>query len=393
MSKRNYAQMLGTAVRTGIKLYQGYNSLRNSRTSSKPSGGSIMSGAFVRRVKRRTGRVKRWSANRCKAAIIGAGNEVIYRHQGTTPTYIGPGYYNLGFNDSATPGLHYVPVHFMSLTSMLNGQFDLAKGVQATCMKQVYYDNATGLYAYSDMFNQEPNGSSSVNNQWKTELSNLTTNTVSSVFHKYTDIKINLYGSYTVPVWFNVFICTMKEQIDPLKTAPNTYYAADSETNNMFRDMMRPLTYSTVGHNSYIKFPADMRVIKSHRVCVQPLGYSDQEAEKNLDGDVRYSKSPNIHELRWFIRHDRYRDYKWTQGIYDSLLNNNDLNAPQWDVVTPRIPMCDVEWGKKLFLFITASAPTRGLATTTPYRQDASHTIQQGSYDICVRNCFRQFSY
>lgn len=393
MSKRNYAQMVGTAVRAGVALYRGYNQYRTLRrpTSAPSTMGS--SGNFVRRVKVRTGRVKRWNVNKIKKHLIGVGNEIIYRHQATSATYIGPGLMNIGFNDSPTANLHYVPIHFMSLTHQPIGQYVDAKGCPAVGgMKQLYYDNLTGAYGHAQLPNQNSDGSAASNGTAKYEQGqSLDLNYADQVFHKYTDIKINLYGSYTVPVHYNVFICTMKEQIDPLKSSVNTLYPVGSEMNNMFRDMTRPLLFSSVGHNSYIQYPKDMRIIKSHRVTIQPLPYSDQQAEGALP--ATYSKSPNIHELRWFIRHDRYRSYKWSENTLDTTTPNNDLNSPQWDMVNPINNLTDCEWGKKLFLFITATCPKRGAVTTAPYYQDDEHAIQQGSYDICIRNAFRKTIY
>jgi len=394
MPKRNYARMIGTAVRTGRQLYSLYNNVRSLRTNRRSAApvGSGSTGNLVSRVNRRSGRSRRWGSAKLKKAIIGAGSEYIYRCQATSMTYLGPGFFNLGMNKfNPTSTTHSVPIHFMSLSNIPFGNENGVKGAYKSCLRQVYYDSVAGQYAYSPIGNQASSGAyQPTGGVWKQECSTgQVPDDLTKVFHKYTDIKLNLYGAITIPVKYTVLLCQMDENIDLLKNGPDSFYGVESDQNMMLRDMVRPLTFSSVGHNSNIKYQKNMRIIKKHTVTINPLPYSDQQGEVALPDT--YSKMANIHELRWFVRHDRYRDYKWSELTSDYAPGgkNNALEQPAWDVVTDTVPLCDVEWGKRLYLFVMATAPTVGNNLELYPLQDTAHSVTQGSYDVNIRQCWR----
>lgn len=353
-----------------------------------------MTSNTVSRRRLRTGRQKRPNVYSLKKHVIGAGDEYVYRWQQTSPSYLGPGKLSIGW--SATGDTDQVPIHFMSLTTNPKGAAHAAKGCYKSGMHRMYYDRVQNRFGWYFIPATQANGSDNATGYWEMETgADRGTWEARSVFHKYTQIKINLYGTYSVPINYRVFLCQMKEEVDPTQYAlAGTPILPGSECYNMFKDWYKTLTYSSVGNNNGRQsWQRNVRIIKQYSTTIQPLTYSDQEAEIALEANAT-STTPHIRELRWFVRHDRFRDYKWSENaqadaIPETLYDTNLLGG--WDVNRPLSSMSDLPWGKKLFLVIMASSPVK-LTTWPEYPfQTATPTKTQGSYDICVRNCFRYF--
>lgn len=350
------------------------------------AGGAIT----VSRVRRRTGRVKRRSAKQVFKSVIGTGDEVIYRWQQTSRTYMGPGQLFLG-SKIRTPEWRWVPIHFMSLTMHDKGDTNVAKGCFNSCMNRVAYNAANGQFSWeNNLVSQQFDGTNAGNTRYQYEVDNTAVGVGQQwsrrIFHKYTDMKINLYGTYTVPIHYTIYLCTMKEQVDPLQFLPYGSGAIDEGTEcaNMLKDWTRKLMHNSVATNNKPTWPSDVKIIKSYKTTIQPLSYGDQNDRTLLPAG--YSSTPHVRELRWFIRHDRFRDYKWSRNA-DKTNESRDFNAPGWDYVAQGTTMCDVEWGKRLYVVIMASSPEIASTADSPYMTTVD-AITQGSYDICVRNSF-----
>jgi len=345
-------------------------------------------GATVSRKHRRTGRKRRVSLAQLNSRLIGSGSEFIYRWQNTTATYVGPGRLQIGWTRTIDGLIDNLPIHFMSLTNLTHhsANANVAKGCVTQGMHRTGYYTTTKDVVCNPLPNQTNQGVANNDGLWQQDLNSAIPNTFNArVFHKWTDIKLNLYGTYSVPIHYHVFLCQMPEQLDPFSVAPGSFHVYGSEFANMIRDISGGLLYSSVGGNSYKKWPSDVRIVKQHRVTIQPLTYSDQAAERGLEPTLT-SDAPHIHELRWFVRHDRHRDYHWSENTGDMISQNNYATAG-WDINNPKQTMSDCEWGKKLFLFITATAPGSTVAGSEfPSGNDVRI---HGSYDVNVRNCFR----
>lgn len=387
MSKSGaYIKLGGTALAAGYSAYQRYNN-RSRSSVNEPS--SMSGGNMVSRARRRTGRLKKRNANQVFRMYQRGGYEQIYRFQQTSREYLGPGRIFLG-TSNIDAFYDRVPIHLISLTANQLGAVNTAKGANAdvTFYRMQYQKNTGDFVLTADYPSQTYLGVNDSNLRWQTETSNSAPPVnINQVFHKWTDIKLNLYGTYTVPIHYTVTLCTLPESLDPLSFLVNTAggpIAEGSECANMFKDMVTDQVHNNFGVNTgKSTWRRDMRVIKEYKCTIQPLAYSDQQAEGALP--INYSKAAHIRELRWFVRHDRFRDYKWSRTKEETLEHRN-IDAPGWDVVSPAQILADVEWGKRVFLIIRASCPIRA-DTDQLYMTDTLATTN-GSYDVCIRNSF-----
>jgi len=234
-------------------------------------------------------------------------------------------------------------------------------------------------------------GGSLTTNQWSEEMRPGTFSSTSSydIFHNWSQIKLNLYGTRSIPITYNVWLCQMDEQVDPTSFLPNATINLGSECNNMLRDMARPLLHNTVAENPNVTFRKNMKVLKRTRVTIEPLSYSDQAAQITLPSSGVQSTSPHIHEIRWFVRHNRFRNYYWSKDT-DQVIEDINYDNGGWDRYLQYSPNCDVEWGKKVFLFVTATSATPVNIANWP-NADNNSAQSQGSLDICVRNSFTSY--
>nr|QGF19370.1 hypothetical protein [Antarctic circular DNA molecule] len=389
MSKTgDYIRLGGTAIAAGYSAYKHYSN-RTAPSSSTVISSGAGGAMHVSRTRRRTGRLKRRSANKVFRILQRQGDEIIYRWQQTSREYIGPGRIFIGLG-SMDANQDRLPIHFMSLTNGY-GDTNIAKGCNSDIsLCRMIYNRTTGAFQYNgDVASATYLGADAADYRWQRETmeTGIGLSDPKSVFHKYTDLKINLYGTLSVPIHYNVMLCTMKEQVDPLSFSPayaGGSMAEGSEAANMFKDWLTNLTHNTFGKNSgKSTWRQDVHIIKQFNCTIQPLAYSDQAAEATLGAS--FSTAANIKELHWFITHDRYRDYRWTRDAATTL-EHRDLSLPGWDQINPTPLLCDVEWGKRVYLVIQASTPRRE-GVDPIFMSDALSNFN-GSYDLFVRNSF-----
>lgn len=364
------ARLIGTKrSRDGSKYYQG----RSGTTA---------------RQRRRIGRRIRRSD---KIATSGYKYH-IQRWQASSPSYLGPGLYKIGtFQDS--PGYTILPIHFMSLTNVgILGNANSAKGCfNDIGMNYFFRNDSTNEFSYASLVSQTNNGALA-GTQWRVEQSEVygELGFARRVFHDWTDIRLNLYGTFSVPITYTVYVMTMKEQLDPNQFPPLGTIPQHVELGNMVKDITRQCTGNSVASNGRTDWPRDVRILKKQVVTLQPLNYSDQAAQVLDLGSALPSHTPNVHELRLFVSHRRFRDYKWSENNVDDT-TNNVLDSNGWDINAPQNLMCDVEWGKRVFLFVTATCPQVSPYVPGPDQllANADSARVMGSYDINVRNKFR----
>lgn len=385
------AGAIGAGIRIGAGAYEMYSRTRTrQKAKSKRRVFSAQGGATLSREYVKTGKKKVWGLKRLKDRLLATGTQYIYRWQRTSATVLGPGQHPIAWQaDPAFPTFEKWPIHLMSLTTISGdlGNSLAAKGIFTHGMIGIQYNNAGGFCQwYKNTCQQFDGVTNSPTGDWQLEQCNgPRTNVMDSMYHKWTDIKLNLYGTYSVPITYKVYLLTMKEQVDPYQFNEGVNFTSNTECNHMFTDIGRSILYSTVGQNADVKWPRDVKILKKCSVTINPMDYSNQQAEIE---SVFESSAPHIHELRWFIRHDRYRDYKWTKG--QELIKDLSYTNGGWNVNTSVSPYCDVEWGKRVFLMITATSPK--VVTNVPYETMSGEMAKtQGSYDICVRNAFNVF--
>lgn len=380
---------LGPILAGGAAAASMWASRRNNTRSTvvQPTGGSSVS-----RRKRRIGRNRKWSNYKIKKHIIGTGDEFINRWQQTSNTYLGPGRLFLGWSSAANPDFEQVPCHFISLTNIEDmGISNPSKGCFNSGIKGLVYHKPTSQFRYRIYPSQQASGTvDDSSGFWQYEKQSAVRNQFGhQFFHKYTDIKLNLYGTLDVPIKYSVIMCTLPEQLDFHQWGPNVDFGNGSELNNMCRDWMRSRLWDTVTTNANPKWPKDVRIIKQESITINPPPKTDAAAY------ATNSTSGSIHELRWFVRYDRYRDYKWSKNANETV-NDIDFQNSGWDVSNPTTVMSDVEWGRRVYLVVMAESPYPRPLTSFPaqdFYANATTQIDQGSYDVCIRNCFRIQSY
>lgn len=382
------AGMAAQGLAAGYAAYQQYSGRRSQRGKHVGGVGPV---SVVRRHVR-TGRKRYRSAAHVFKNVIGGGDTFVWRWQQTSSTYLGPGRLLCANNPQADSSYYNLPLHFMSLTTLPNTTDDYAQyGAYRHGMCVVRKKLATQAMSYYPLSSQDFDGSTGTV-EWKKEQvegdPDFSVNGYNRFFHKYSDIRLNLYGSYTVPIRWNVWLMQLPESLDPLQLEPQIGEAgttAHTELWEMWRDMLRPSMSNSVATNGRVDWLKDAKILKHHSVTIQPLAYSDASV---VESTALGSSTPNIYELRWFVRHDRFRNYKWPQ--MQQITDCAALGTNGWDVENSFTLIPDVEWGKKLFLFINASAANAD--TVSGFYATSDSTKISASYDINVRNAFKAFT-
>lgn len=384
-------KLFGAGALAAYNIYNQSRSRTRTITRRRKKSFTMNQGTFVSHARLRTGRKRQRTANKCFRSLVSNGDTVITRWQQTSATYLGPGKVFIGWG-LIDANLDRLPIHFISLTSNPKFLDSPAKGCfKGNSMCRVYYNKTTGDYAWaSDVFSQDYTGATAATASWQYERddSGLGGSPLANrCFHKWTDIRLNLYGTYSVPINYEVLVCTMTEENDPLQFLQGVAIPEGASCNNMFKDMTRELLNDTVSVNtSRQQWRKNMRIIKSFKCTIQPLSQSDQVDVPNA---AVTSKAPHIKEIKWFIRHDRFRDYKWSR-LGTQTTEDRDFTNGGWDYSAPTQPLADVEWGARVFLIIKASCPTR-LASDPLYCEPSTLANVNGSYDLSIRNSFAQF--
>lgn len=384
---------------TGLKLIgagalTAYNYYNRSRTGTltatrrKKKSKLMSDNTFVTRARLRTGRKRKRSGEKAFRSFLASGQRLITRWEQTSATYLGPGKVFIGWG-KIDENLDRLPIHFISLTNNPKLTGNEAKGAfKNDTMCRMYYNHVTGAYAWaSDVYSSTHLGTVAPNAEWQYEHDQTCvgqTSPWSRCFHNWTDIRLNLYGTYSVPINYHVMLCTMKEQVDPFQFGQGVSISEGSECANMLKDWTRSQLHDTVSVNASPQtWSKDVRIIKEYRTTIQPLTPGDQI---DVGNSSVASKSPHIKEIKWFVRHDRFRDYAWSRDAINTVEDRDFVNGG-WDYFGPFSPLCDVEWGKRLFLVIRASCPSRYNGDPLYCDVPVLATVN-GSYDLSIRNSF-----
>jgi len=404
------------AYAVGTAAYNYYNQRYDSGANPLRNMGGATS---VRRSRRRIGKTKRRSTAQVFQAVLGSGVPSICRWQCSSANYIGAGRIPIEYR-KADGTLSYVPIHFMPLTGVYGTYAntslfpdDVDHGVYNIGMSRFLYDDTNGNFLYQPVLSNTKTGYNGVDTlgKWQIESNSFgldnTDNHSNKQFHKYTDVKMNLYGALNIPVTYTVMLVQfLKPEYNPNSIPPVRDIAAsvpsaifpNTDLNAMLKDMLRPLVGQNMNTNGYEDWrrTGNIRIVKREVVKINPLPYTEAAAEASTTA----CNTANIHELRWFIRHDRFRQYQWAETASNTI-PDIPVNDGGWDVHKRSIPMGDVDWDKRLYLLVTSSVPEQGNTNNgytvasisnnggyinSPTTAEADKWF--GSYDICVRNAF-----
>lgn len=315
----------------------------------------------------------------------------------------GPGRIPLSFGGyGATSGHHDVlPIHFMSLSQNYftsPNSVSENKGTYPYGMFRVIRNWTNGKLSYRPM---QPNTKDGVNQydancHWQTECgSSASFLDHSRKFHKWTSVKMNLYGAKAVPITYTISVVQCKKNYSPFQHTPT--FAAGLPGDNIpefsdftrwIQDVSRTLIgnpINTSGTNKH--YLNNVRVIKQKRITINPLSYTNAAAEASAP-----VKAGNVRQFSLFLNHNRWRNYSWTDtdATVDQDRNWADLG---WDVKISDYPVTDVTWNQRVYLFVTCTVGgTADLVqndTTNNYIEPLTDMpVDFGSYDIIVRSSF-----
>jgi len=375
-----------------------------------------------RRSKVNVGKTRKRSANEIFKNTIGQMKEVIFRWQSVSKSMLGPGRVPIGFGyDTTGNGQNYVvPFHMMSLTTHPVFKDDATLGcVNKGMARMVYRQVASpfaGHFGYQWLTNQDTDGveppiAQRGNWQYETGIVN---NAVSDVFHKYTDIRLNLYGSTLYPLTYRVMVIKgMPIEMQPFEYSPvsttveSAPVAADfpifttSPLNEFIMDHVRPLVSNPItGSNSDRTWKDKFKVVKDISYHIPCMSYGNA-----VDEGTSTVNATNVRNVSMFIRHDKFVKYNWRTiaNDHDPDLNLGGQGWTRTDISTlaSNSLLTDLDREQRMFLVISCVAP-RLEDSLTDYTVDGpiggpteDHTnakMVSGSYDIVVRNCFRDGS-
>jgi len=374
---------------------------------------TAMSGDDVNftRSKVTVGSSRKRSANDLFKAQIGSMDEVIYRWQACSANLLGPGRLPIGFGSHVAtfPTVNCLPFHMMSITNNPSLPSREELGGQTNGMFRYFFDKTSGNMGYSFLKSQIATGANNGFGLWSVEKGQGTPNT-GQIFHKYTDIRLNLYGSALYPLKYKVMIITdLPLEMQPLErtymtdpiTVPGNDFTLLNNTplNQFILDHCRPLvTNPILGGNTDEDYKGKYKIVSQKTYNIPCLSYGNAAAEA---GNTAVNAT-NVHNVNMFIRHDRFRDYKWHQLSTD-IVRTNDPGGMGFDVTdvaqdNAGDTLCDVDREQRMFLVISCNAGA--ITDSTVYTPSGpfggpgvdTTTVSNyaGSYDIVVRNCFRQ---
>jgi len=379
---------------------------------------AIMSGDDVnfRRSKYTLGRPKKRSANQLFKSQLGGMQESIFRWQSASKNLLGPGRIPIGYgwNTVISSSAQAVPVHMMSLTSHPGFPENYTLGCKVQGLFRFAYFNSSpagGNFGYQHMPSQNRDGANLATSQWVNESGPLSPSPfISQVFHKWTDIRLNLYGSSSFPLSYRVQIVTgLPTEMQPLEfeaiagapTALTDFpIAPNNPLNQMLLDLARPVIGNPItGSNTDKDYKGEFRIVSDKTFNIPCLSYGNAAAEDS----ILNVNSTNVRNVNMFIRHDRFRDYAWRQKSAD-VTQTLDIGGVGWNQTdisadTAASMYCDVDREERLFIIISCNAAelindaidydlSNSVAAAPPEGLRQSYRTS-GSYDIVVRNCFR----
>jgi len=383
----------------------------------KPEPVAMSDNINFKRSKVTIGRSRKRTADQVFKATIADMQEVIFRWQACSASLLGPGRIPLAFGmDSNLDTLtQCVPMHIMSLTTHPGFQSSGDLGCVNHGMSRFVYrtplSGFSGHFGYQRMYNQQADGTLA-GGGWQYE-SGTSNPDVDEVFHKYTDIRLNLYGASTFPLKYRVMILTgmttemqvfekspVSDTVDSA-AAPSDFPIGDlSPLNEFILDHVRPLvTNPIIGSNSDSTWKGKLKVMSDVTYDLPCLSYGNAVEEG-------YSSvnATNVRNVNIFLRHDKFRNYAWhalgTDRVPNENLASTGWTATDTSTLAASSLLMDVDREQRVFLVISCTAPSLldnavfGVAGPTggPDSDPGAAYISSGSYDIVVRNCFRDGS-
>lgn len=385
---------VGPAVKMGMAGYAAYSAIPRGNYSRSSNVGYSTGATSVSRRRVRVGRSKKWNVKKAKINFLASGRENILRFQNVSQTYLGPGKVFIGWSKGADANVEQFPLHLMSLSHCGPfGASDIQNGCWDHVGRRYWYNNTTQSMFGPVLSCQNQFGNLKSDSNWDQERIDIPAGLVfpsgGKMYHKYSNIRLNLYGTLEVPITYRVMVCQIVKDFDPFVYANGEDIPNGANANDMLRDLARTCLYENTGSNGMPAWKKHVRIIKQVVETINPPPKTDAAAY-NAD-----QTAATIRSLDWLIRHDRFRNYKWDKSNA-TRQHDADFKNGGWDMAVTSNNLCEVDWGQRVYLLITASSPqpaNPGDFSDPDGQQFATAATQkyQGSYDIVIRNAFRYF--
>lgn len=399
-NKRSYKAAFGRAMGTfaGMSMNPNFRfGVNYTRTTNHAPAGGAAGGVRFSREQHRFGRRRRRNRIRLDDLFRGYA-QLRTRWQLTSPTLIGPGRIPLSYGLDTTTSATFetLPIHMISLSNNVQGLPSTAKGAHQRGLFRFVRDTATGQCGWNWFDSQNEVGVNSYTGDGKWAFEEGQTAflpSVSKLFHKWTEVRLNLYGAKYLPLTYTISFVTMPkaydpQQIDSWVPLSTNLYNEYNEFNRWLTDLSRGLIsnpINVIGTKPHWK--DNVRIIKQYKVNMAPLSYSNAADETTAPVHVG-----NVKQFKTFIRHDRWRDYNWadTDTNVDAELDLSDLG---WDKVDQEVQLCDCEWGKRVYMIVSCTTGPRVDKTSYSvysHLPDQYTTMPEyeGTYDCLIRNEF-----
>lgn len=371
----------------GAKLLVGAGTLaynyfsRNSgvQTRSKKKSKTMVGTAAYSKSRRSFGRYVKKNAKDAHRRLNIAAQKQIWRWQYVSRFGISGGIQGLYSYTAA--GNTNMPIHIFDITSAPE---NLATGPLGPRMYCVGANNTTGDLYFSPLKAHNAGGGIDPGPLW-TEFKEYGESrpNVEAARLKWVDLKMNLYGSYGVPVRYKISLIRVHDELSVIGGL-NT----DNRQKTLIDSLHHPMKYSNlIGNTGYQK--KSYSILRQWNYTVNPLDKSEQYNLNTDTGDENIS--PHFIEFKAFMKLDRDCRYDWHDetAAINLVGDYPDTNTMQ----TISNDVHNVVWpSKRLYLVIQASSPKVD-TTVDPVSQAMTSTQLQwaGSYDICMRRKFEVY--
>lgn len=298
----------------------------------------------------------------------------IDRWQAVSRYGVGGGFLRLCKSDDGTDTCF--PLHIMDLSY---NQYNATGATNFAAHNCTLVNNASGDVKWDRLPGQDTTGVTQYPLQWQNERGQPPVHLANSMFHKWTQIKLNLYGTLNRPVKYKVFL--FKCDADAV---PGFSAGSDAELKLQVESLMRPYLYSNLLGNVGEQ-KKSWRILKQWNFNIDPLAKSDAADAESTNFNMHFK------EVKLFVRHDMNVQYQW----YDNPTGPQLLeDVPRTDTfqTSSGQAMCHAYPTARLFLGIMATCGdvypfAAGHAWYNPAFDDTNYLKSYASYDMVVRRC------
>lgn len=325
-------------------------------------------------VRRKFGRYKKRTVKSAHRRLDDLHEVSITRWQNVSRFGTGGGNQGIwSYGNASTPTSQHLNLHVMDLTTWGGNPLT---GPLTDGMYVATVTNATGDITYTKLRSQNEAGvlgAGSFIMEYGNDYA-----TVQDARLKWVDLKMNLYGSYSIPIKWKISLIRVHDEL-----ATFGHLSSSEHQKEMIDSMIRSYKYSNILTNTGYQKKM-YTVIKEYNYVVEPLQYTDQSV---VTGDPIVI-SPHFIEFKDFIKLDKDMNYAWHDSTTaddltkdDPVVNTMQRNAS--DLHNTVYPT------NRIYLVIQASSCflNKGDGSLDPTTQIITKDMLKWapSYDICLR--------